>query len=86
MTKENFRDNPVPRSAACIAGHSMFNAYTKHIGVKFNGKVMLGSVYVYNADEGWIETAARDSRGKPKLERGRVVVVRIEGTVEPYWR
>lgn len=82
----DFRSQPVPRAASCIDGNPLFNKYSKHIGIKFNDRVLVGVVYTYNIDEGWIETLARDNRGRPKQERGKLVMIKIPGKVEAYWR
>ncbi|KMO84696.1 glutathione peroxidase [Mycolicibacterium chubuense] len=53
----------------------------RDVGVRFNG-VEKTNVHEYNVDEGWVRVevpTARDRRGNP-------MVVKVSGTVEPYFR
>lgn len=52
----------------------------RDVGIRFNG-VERTNVHEYNVDEGWVrvEMPARDRRGNP-------MVVKLSGTVEPYFR
>lgn len=53
----------------------------RDVGVRFNG-VEKTNVYEYNVTEGWVRMevpTAKDRRGNP-------MVVKINGTVEPYFR
>jgi hypothetical protein len=83
---DDFRSRPPPRKASVFKEHPFFNSYCKHIGLKFNGRVLTKSAFTYDADEGWVEVAILTKRGKFKAERGVPVALRIPGTVEPYWR
>ena len=51
------------------------------MGVRFNG-VEKNNVYEYNVAEGWVRVevpTAKDRRGHP-------MVIKLTGTVEPYYR
>ena len=51
------------------------------MGVRFNG-VEKNNVYEYNVAEGWVRVevpTAKDRRGNP-------MVIKLTGTVEPYYR
>jgi hypothetical protein len=51
------------------------------VGIRFNG-VEKTNVQEYNVTEGWVRVAvptAKDRRGNP-------MVVKLNGTVEPYFR
>lgn len=53
----------------------------RDVGVRFNG-VEKNNVHEYNVDEGWVRVevpTAKDRRGNP-------MVVKVSGTVEPYFR
>ncbi|KRE33521.1 glutathione peroxidase [Mycobacterium sp. Soil538] len=53
----------------------------RDVGVRFNG-VEKNNVHEYNVDEGWVRVdvpTAKDRRGNP-------MVVKLSGTVEPYFR
>lgn len=54
---------------------------SRDVGVRFNG-VEKTNVYEYNVAEGWVRVevpTAKDRRGNP-------MVVKLSGTVEPYFR
>ena len=60
-----------------------FNAdvLRRGVGIRFNG-VEKTNVYEYNVAEGWVRVevpTAKDRRGNP-------MVVKLSGTVEPYFR
>jgi hypothetical protein len=51
------------------------------VGIRFNGAEKT-NVYEYNVAEGWVRVevpTAKDRRGNP-------MVVKLSGTVEPYFR
>jgi len=53
----------------------------RDVGIRFNG-VEKTNVYEYNVAEGWVRVevpTAKDRRGNP-------MVVKLSGTVEPYFR
>jgi len=53
----------------------------RNVGVRFNG-VEKNNVHEYNVDEGWVRVAvptAKDRRGNPML-------IKLSGTVDPYFR
>ncbi|BBX71214.1 DUF3297 family protein [Mycolicibacterium psychrotolerans] len=53
----------------------------RDVGVRFNG-VEKNNVHEYDVDEGWVRVdvpTAKDRRGNP-------MVVKLSGTVEPYFR
>ncbi len=54
---------------------------SRDVGIRFNG-VEKTNVYEYNVDEGWVRVevpTAKDRRGNP-------MVIKLTGTVEPYYR
>lgn len=54
---------------------------SRDVGIRFNG-VEKTNVREYNVDEGWVRVevpTAKDRRGNP-------MVIRLSGTVEPYFR
>ena len=56
-------------------------ALLRGVGIRFNGSEKT-NVYEYNVDEGWVRVevpTAKDRRGNP-------MVVKLTGTVEPYFR
>lgn len=51
------------------------------VGIRFNG-VEKNNIHEYNVAEGWVRAevpTARDRRGNP-------MVIKLNGTVEPYYR
>jgi len=53
----------------------------RDVGIRFNG-VEKTNVYEYNVAEGWVRvevSTAKDRRGNP-------MVIKLNGTVEPYFR
>ncbi len=56
-------------------------ALRRDVGVRFNG-VEKNNVHEYNVTEGWVRVevpTAKDRRGNP-------MVIKLTGTVEPYFR
>jgi hypothetical protein len=56
-------------------------ALRRGVGIRFNGAEKT-NVHEYNVDEGWVRVevpTAKDRRGHP-------MVVKLSGTVEPYFR
>lgn len=76
---------PPPRRLSTDERSPNFHPDAMKVGVTFNGVERQRDVVEYDADEGWIKSYARDTRGRVKQERGRAVVVRQKGVVEPYW-
>ena len=74
----------VPPNHLSIDPHSP--AYSEDVllrgvGIRFNG-VEKTNVHEYNVDEGWVRVevpTAKDRRGNPML-------IKVKGTVEPYFR
>ncbi|AHC26043.1 MULTISPECIES: DUF3297 family protein [Mycobacteriaceae] len=65
-----------PRSA-----HYSEDALIRGVGIRFNG-VEKTNVHEYDVDEGWVRLevpTAKDRRGNP-------MVVKVNGTVEPFYR
>lgn len=56
-----------------------------NVEVVFNGKTRPNDVVSYDADDGWIEAQVRLPNGRLRIERGRVLTVRLRGVVEPRW-
>ena len=53
----------------------------RDVGIRFNG-VERNDIHEYNVEEGWVRAevpTAKDRRGNP-------MVVKLNGTVEPYFR
>ncbi|MCB0938606.1 MAG: DUF3297 family protein [Mycobacterium sp.] len=74
----------VPPNHLSIDPRSPFydeEALRRDVGVRFNG-VEKNNVYEYNVAEGWVRVevpTAKDRRGNP-------MVIKLSGTVEPYFR
>ncbi len=74
----------VPPNHLSIDPRSPFfseEALRRDVGVRFNG-VEKNNVHEYNVAEGWVRVevpTARDRRGNP-------MVIKLSGTVEPYFR
>ncbi|HRD11097.1 MAG TPA: DUF3297 family protein [Mycobacterium sp.] len=74
----------VPPNHLSIDPRSPFyneEALSRDVGVRFNG-VEKNNVYEYNVAEGWVRVevpTAKDRRGHP-------MVIKLTGTVEPYFR
>jgi hypothetical protein len=74
----------VPPNHLSIDQHSPFfseDALRRGVGIRFNGAEKT-NVHEYNVDEGWVRVevpTAKDRRGHP-------MVVKLSGTVEPYFR
>ncbi|TRW77594.1 DUF3297 family protein [Mycolicibacterium sp. 018/SC-01/001] len=73
----------VPPNHLSIDPRSPFydeDVLSRDVGIRFNG-VERTNVHEYDVDEGWVrvEMPARDRRGNP-------MVVKLTGTVEPYFR
>lgn len=52
-----------------------------HIGIRFNGQER-GDVEEYCVSEGWIKVA----NGKTRDRRGNPLLMKLKGTVEPFYR
>lgn len=63
-----------------------FTTEFKHLGVKFDGRDMVGVVQEYCVSEGWIDTRIRTADGGFQIKDGRYVLHRLIGKVEPYWK
>jgi len=76
--------NDAPPNHLSIDPHSPFfseEALLRGVGIRFNGAEKT-NVHEYNVAEGWVRVevpTARDRRGNP-------MVVKLSGTVEPYFR
>lgn len=74
----------VPPNHLSIDPRSPFydeEALRRDVGVRFNG-VEKNNVHEYDVAEGWVRVevpTARDRRGNP-------MVIKLSGTVEPYFR
>ena len=74
----------VPPDRLSIDPRSPFyseEALRRDVGVRFNG-VEKNNVHEYNVTEGWVRVevpTAKDRRGNP-------MVIKLTGTVEPYFR
>lgn len=74
----------VPPNHLSIDPRSPFyneEALRRDVGIRFNG-VEKTNVHEYNVDEGWVRVevpTAKDRRGNP-------MVIKLSGTVEPYFR
>lgn len=74
----------VPPNHLSIDPHSPFyseEVLIRDVGIRFNG-VEKTNVHEYNVAEGWVRVevpTAKDRRGNP-------MVIRLSGTVEPYFR
>jgi hypothetical protein len=74
----------VPPSRLSVDPRSPFyseEALTRGVGIRFNG-VEKTNVHEYDVAEGWVRVevpTAKDRRGNP-------MVVKLNGTVEPYFR
>lgn len=65
-----------PRSPFCSE-----EVLRRDVGIRFNG-VEKNNVHEYNVAEGWVRVevpTAKDRRGNP-------MVIKLSGTVEPYFR
>jgi hypothetical protein len=76
-------NNDVPPNHLSIDPRSPFyneEALLRGVGIRFNGAEKI-NVHEYDVDEGWVrvEVPAKDRRGNP-------MVVKLNGTVEPYFR
>ena len=82
MSEDQIAD--VPPNHLSIDPRSPFyneEALSRDVGVRFNG-VEKNNVYEYNVAEGWVRVevpTAKDRRGHP-------MVIKLTGTVEPYFR
>ena len=71
----------VPPNHLSIDPNSPFfseEVLARDVGIRFNG-VERTNVHEYNVAEGWVRVPARDRRGNP-------MVVKLTGTVEPFFR
>ncbi len=82
MSDEQITD--VPPNQLSIDPNSPFfseEVLSRDVGIRFNG-VEKTNVCEYNVDEGWVRVevpTAKDRRGTP-------MVIKLSGTVEPYFR
>ena len=82
MSEDQITD--VPPNHLSIDQHSPFfseEALRRGVGIRFNG-VEKTNVCEYDVAEGWVRVevpTARDRRGNP-------MIVKLSGTVEPYFR
>lgn len=82
MSEDQITD--VPPNQLSIDPRSPFyseEALDRGVGIRFNG-VEKTNVYEYNVAEGWVRVevpTAKDRRGNP-------MVIKLSGTVEPYFR
>ncbi|MFV8316816.1 DUF3297 family protein [Mycobacterium sp. 23] len=82
MSEEQTKD--VPPDRLSIDPRSPFyseEALSRDVGIRFNG-VEKTNVHEYDVAEGWVRVevpTAKDRRGNP-------MVIKLSGTVEPYFR
>jgi len=82
MSEDQISD--VPPNHLCVDERSPFyseESLRRGVGVRFNG-VEKTNVHEYNVAEGWVRVevpTAKDRRGNP-------MVIKLSGTVEPYFR
>jgi hypothetical protein len=82
MSEDQITD--VPPNHLSIDPRSPFyseETLSRDVGIRFNG-VEKTNVHEYNVAEGWVRVevpTAKDRRGNP-------MVIKISGTVEPYFR
>ncbi|MDA2894243.1 DUF3297 family protein [Mycolicibacterium sp. BiH015] len=82
MSEDQIAD--VPPNALSIDPRSPLydeEVLSRGVGIRFNGAEKT-NVVEYNVDEGWVRVevpTAKDRRGNP-------MVMKINGTVEPYFR
>jgi hypothetical protein len=75
-------DNPPDRlSNDPRSPHYNADVLARDIGIRFNGAEKT-NVEEYCVSEGWIRVAA----GKAKDRRGNPLTIKLNGTVEPYYR
>ena len=75
-------DAPPDRLAAQPQSpHHDAAALQRGVGIRFNGAEKT-NVEEYCVSEGWIRVAV----GKTLDRRGQPMTIRLQGTVEPYWR
>jgi len=78
------QNTDVPPNHLSIDPRSAFydeTALSRDVGIRFNGAEKI-NVHEYNVAEGWVRVevpTAKDRRGNP-------MVVKLNGTVEPYYR
>ncbi|WP_409435536.1 DUF3297 family protein [Mycobacterium sp. SMC-14] len=82
MSEDQNTDVP-PNHLSIDPGSAFYDEETllRGVGIRFNG-VEKTNVYEYNVAEGWVRVevpTAKDRRGNP-------MVVKLSGTVEPYFR
>ena len=75
-------DTP-PDRLSCDPHSPHYNAeiLARDVGIRFNG-VEKTNVEEYSASEGWIRVVA----GKAKDRRGNPLMIKLKGTVEPYFK
>jgi hypothetical protein len=75
-------DNPPDRlSNDPRSPHYNADVLARDVGIRFNGAEKT-NVEEYCVSEGWIRVAA----GKAKDRRGNPLTIKLNGTVEPYYR
>jgi hypothetical protein len=62
-----------------------FDSRYRHVGVRVQGQDVT-NVIEYDKNSGWILQGIRDSAGRWKMERGRVVTVKRFVPFDVYWR
>lgn len=82
-------NNPIPET---IPDHVSLDPESPHffkwykkIGVKVDGMVIFNCLE-FCVSEGWAALGVKDFRGYFKRERGKLIAVRKQCLVEPYWR
>ncbi|WP_323140817.1 DUF3297 family protein [Massilia phyllosphaerae] len=61
--------------------HHNAEVFKRPVGIRFNGKERV-DVEEYCISEGWIKVAA----GKTVDRKGRPMLIKLKGTVEPYYQ
>jgi hypothetical protein len=76
---------PLPDKLSIETESPFYDECYKRVGVRVDGKIINNCVE-YNVAERWVRRTVRDSKGKIKKERGRIVAIMQKNvTVEPYW-
>ena len=76
-------DNPLPDRLSINPKSPHYNEeiLKRHVGIRFNG-VERTNVEEYCVSEGWIRVAA----GKGLDRRGNPLLIKMSGTVEPFFK
>lgn len=78
---------PIPNHVSVDPSSPHYFAHYMHLGVILNGVDRRGDVSEFNVAEGWAKVHARNANGKfIKGNGGRITVLKIKGTVTPYYR